>query len=100
MLNSSQQLIRLGLGFVISQALNVAAELNVADRLYAGERSVDDLAAESGCQADALYRIMRVLAAEGVFHETSSRRFKLTELGSAGRLHGLSGVPPTQVWSV
>jgi len=88
MLNSSQQLIRLGLGFVISQALNVAAELNVADRLSAGERSVDDLAAESGCQADALYRIMRVLAAEGVFHETSSRRFKLTELGSALRSDG------------
>lgn len=85
MLNSSQQLIRLGLGFMISQALNVAADLNVADRLAAGERSVDDLAAETGCHADALYRIMRVLAAEGIFRETVARRFELTELGSALR---------------
>ena len=56
MLSPSQQLIRLGFGFMISQALNVAADLNVADRLAAGERSVDDLAAETGCRADALYK--------------------------------------------
>jgi hypothetical protein len=85
MLNPSQQLIRLGFGFMVSQALNVAADLNVADRLVAGERSVDDLAAETGCRADALYRIMRVLAAEGIFRETADRRFELTELGSALR---------------
>ena len=85
MLNPSQQLIRLGFGFMLSQALNVAADLNVADRLAAGERSVDDLAAETGCRADALYRIMRVLAAEGIFRETMDRRFELTELGSALR---------------
>src|SRR5438046_1813996 len=83
MLNPSQQLIRLGFGFMISQALNAAADLNIADRLAAGERSVDDLAAETGCRADALYRIMRVLAAEGIFRETVDRRFELTELGWA-----------------
>src|SRR5882757_9612773 len=85
MLDPSQQLIRLGFGFMISRALNVAADLNVADRLAAGERNVDDLAAETGCHADALYRIMRVLAAEGIFRETVERRFELTELGSALR---------------
>jgi SAM-dependent methyltransferase len=85
MLSPSQQLIRLGFGFMVSQALNVAADLNIADRLAAGERSVDDLAAETGCRTDALYRIMRVLAAEGIFRETVDRRFELTELGSALR---------------
>ena len=85
MLSSSQQLIRLGFGFMVSQALNVAADLNIADRLAAGARSVDDLAVETGCHADALYRIMRVLAAEGIFRETVDRRFELTELGSALR---------------
>src|SRR5258708_13787731 len=85
MLSPSQYRIRLGLGFMISQALNVAADLNVAERLAAGERSVDDVGAETGCHADALYRIMRVLAAEGIFRETVDRRFELTELGSALR---------------
>jgi O-methyltransferase domain len=84
-LSPSQQLIRLGYGFMISQALNVVANLNIADRLIDGERSATDLAAETGCHADSLYRMMRVLAAEGVFHETLDRRFSLTELGSALR---------------
>ena len=85
MLSPSQQLIRLGLGFMVSQALNVAADLNVADHLAAGARSVDDLAAETGCHAESLYRIMRILAAEGIFRETVDRHFELTELGSALR---------------
>ncbi|MDF0494248.1 hypothetical protein P0R27_13145 [Bradyrhizobium yuanmingense] len=68
---------------MVSQALRVATDLNVADRLVAGERSVDDLAEETHCHCDALYRIMRLLAAEGVFSETSARRFQLTELGAA-----------------
>ncbi|MDA9544365.1 MULTISPECIES: methyltransferase [unclassified Bradyrhizobium] len=83
MYSPSQQLIHLGLGFMVSQALRVATDLNVADRLVAGERSVDDLAEETHCHCDALYRIMRLLAAEGVFSETSARRFQLTELGAA-----------------
>lgn len=90
MLSPSQQLIRLGLGFMVSQALNVVADLNIADRLAAGERSVDDLAAETGCHGDALCRIMRVLAAEGIFRETVDRRFELTELGLALRSDQLS----------
>ena len=91
MFSASQQLTRLGLGFVVSQALRVAADLNISDRLAAGERSVDDLARETDCHAEALYRIMRVLAAEGVFRETALRRFELTELGSALRSGDPSG---------
>lgn len=85
MISPSQHLIRLGFGFMVSQALNIAADFNIADRLAAGQRSVEDLAAETGCHAEALYRVMRVLAAEGVFRETLDRRFELTELGSALR---------------
>src|SRR3977135_1605862 len=85
MSSPSQHLIRLGFGFMVSQALNIAADLKIADRLAAGERSVEDLAAETGCHAEALYRVMRVLAAEGVFREPRDRRFELTELGSALR---------------
>lgn len=85
MQNPSQQLIHLGLSFMASQALRIAADLNVADRLAAGERSIDELAEETDCHCDALYRVMRLLAAEGVFRETSTRRFQLTELGAALR---------------
>jgi 2-polyprenyl-3-methyl-5-hydroxy-6-metoxy-1,4-benzoquinol methylase len=77
----AEQIIRLGLGFITSQALRVVADLEIADRLAGGAKSVDDLSVETGAHADALYRIMRVLAAEGVFRETLPRQFELTELG-------------------
>lgn len=83
MVSPAQHLIRLGFGFAVSQALRVVADLEIADRLSAAERSVDDLAAETNCQAEALYRVMRLLAAEGVFRETAARRFALTDVGAA-----------------
>jgi hypothetical protein len=65
--------------------LRVVADFEIADRLAGGEQGVDELAAQTGCHADALYRVMRLLAAEGVFRESSARRFELTEVGAALR---------------
>src|SRR3954471_4229468 len=91
MATPAQHIIRLALGFAVSQALRVVADLEIADRLAAGERSVDELAAETSSHADALYRIMRLLAAEGVFREMDARRFRLTETGEALRSDARSG---------
>src|SRR5277367_6472753 len=85
MTSAAQQIIRLGLGFIASQALRAVADLEIADRLAGGAKSVDALSVETGTHTDALYRIMRVLAAEGVFRETLPRYFELTELGGALR---------------
>lgn len=85
MSSSSQRVMRLGLGFAVSQALRAAIELGLPDLLAAGERPVEDLAAATQSNVDALYRIMRLLASEDVFHETQARHFTLTELGSALR---------------
>ena len=46
-----------------------------------GARSPDELAAEAGCHAGALYRVLRALAAAGVVHEDDDRRFSLTAVG-------------------
>src|SRR6202034_3534782 len=81
----AEQIIRLGLGYIVSQALRVVADLEIADRLAGGAKSVDALSVETGTHADALYRIMRVMVAEGVFRESSPRHFELTELGGALR---------------
>src|SRR4051812_287028 len=78
----SQQILRLGLGFAVSQALRVIIELGIADLLAANERAVEDLAAATESDADALYRVMRLLAPEGVFREISPRRFELTKVGA------------------
>jgi hypothetical protein len=92
--DSRRALLRLVSGYQLSQALHVAARLDIADRLAAGARSTDDLAAETNANADALYRLLRALAAAGVLHELEDRRFELTELGEGlrsdvrGSVHG------------
>ena len=86
-----QRIIRLAFGFAVSQALCTVADLRLADLMAAGERTVDDLAAETGSDANALYRIMRLLAAEGVFREIDARLFELTEVGMTLRSDVCSG---------
>jgi hypothetical protein len=86
-----QHIIRLAFGFAVSQALCTVADLKIPDLIAAGKRTVDDLAAETGSDANALYRIMRLLAAEGVFRETDGRRFELSEVGMALRSDAGSG---------
>jgi O-methyltransferase domain/Dimerisation domain len=68
-------------GYQLSQALAVAATLGVADLLAEGPRTSDDLADATDSHPDALYRLLRALAAAGVLHEADGRRFSLTELG-------------------
>ncbi len=84
-LRPALRLRRLVNGFQVSQAIHVAAVLGIADLLVAGAKSSDELAAETGSDPDALYRLLRALASDGVFHEDDARRFALTELGDALR---------------
>jgi SAM-dependent methyltransferase len=85
MSNASQQIVRLGFGFAVSQALRVIIELGIPDLLAVSERSVDELATATQSDADALYRVMRLLAPEGVFREVLPRHFQLTEVGAGLR---------------
>jgi len=79
-MHPAQHLFRLGFGFAVSQCLRVAIELGLAD-VMDGERSVEELAQACGADPGSLYRILRVLAAEGVVRETTARHFELTESG-------------------
>ena len=78
--SSAAVLRRLIMGFRLSQALFVVAELRIADLLKDGARSSDDLADASGAHGPSLYRILRLLASEGVFTETGDGHFALTAL--------------------
>jgi hypothetical protein len=74
-------LLRLINGFQASQAIHVAATLGLADLLGRGPRTASELAAQSGTHPAALYRLMRALAAIGVFKEDDDQRFALTAVG-------------------
>ena len=69
-------------GAWVTQMIQVAAELGLADALAAGERDCDDLAASCGANGDALFRLLRGLASLGIFEETAPRRFALTPLAA------------------
>src|SRR6185503_2003106 len=68
-------------GFRLTQLLGAVAQLGVADRLHAGARSAEALAAEVGADAQALRRVLRALASEGVFAEQPDGCFALTPIG-------------------
>jgi len=65
-------------GGLVTRALALAAELDVARRLADGPRPVAELAAESGADADTLHRLLRALASDGIFAEEQPGVFRNT----------------------
>ncbi len=85
MTTSDTPLLSLLVGAWQARALQLAAELGVADQLAMGPRPVTELARDLGLHADALYRLLRALAQIGVFRELDERRFANTEASNALR---------------
>jgi SAM-dependent methyltransferase len=84
--DTRQHLSRLVTGHILTQCLYCVAELRVVDEMPAGEPiGVDDLAARVGADADALHRVLRALAAEGLFVEVEPRAYQVTEVGELFR---------------
>jgi SAM-dependent methyltransferase len=79
------QLLQMGSAYLLSRALHVAAELGIADYLSRGDKTAAELAVAINCEPEAVYRLLRMLAANGVFAEDGAGRFSLTPLGSALR---------------
>ena len=63
-------------GKLLSRCVCLAAELAIADHLRNGTEDIHALASKTGTNVDALYRVMRLLAASGIFVERPERRFK------------------------
>ena len=89
---ASTKMLNLINGYLISQALHVAAPLGIPDLLVQGPLDSEALAPATGTQADPLRRLMRALAAVGVFHENAGGRFLLTEFGACLRTDSLEPV--------
>lgn len=72
-------LARILYGYKGTQCLYVAAKLNIADHLASGSKSATELAKLTNAQPEALYRVLRCLAALGIFTELSDKTFALNE---------------------
>jgi len=75
-----EALFRMISGYQLTQLLHVVAVLRIPDLLTLGPRSSDDLAAQTGANGDRLYRVLRALAAVGVFGELDGHRFTLAPI--------------------
>ncbi|MBA2895318.1 methyltransferase [Nonomuraea soli] len=78
-----------------TQALRAAAELGIADRLFDGDLTLDELAQAIGAPADRVGRLVRYLRHLGVVEDTSGARIALTTLGATlarDSRHSLHGV--------
>jgi SAM-dependent methyltransferase len=84
-------------GIHISRCVYAAAELEIADRLADGPQGSQELADATGTHEPTLYRVLRVLAALGVFEEHEGRRFSLTTVGERLRSGATAGM---RSWAV
>jgi O-methyltransferase domain len=76
-------------GLILHQTLYVAAKLGVADSLAEDWCSVADLARDLKVNEDALYRVLRLLASQGIFEESKTRTFRNNQVSNFLR----TGVP-------
>jgi hypothetical protein len=79
------QLAQMLFGFWASQAVYVAAKLDLASYLKDGALSADELAQSTSTHAHSLYRLLRMLASLGVVSEDADKRFSLTPVGECLR---------------
>jgi O-methyltransferase domain len=77
-------------GALATRTLAVVADLGVAQRLADGPRSVEELAQASGADADALYRLLRALASDGIFAEDEPGVFRNNDGSDVLRSSGWS----------
>jgi len=87
---------RLLAGMGTARALQVAAQLRVADQLKNGPKNISDLAADTGTHAPSLHRLLRALSSLGVFAEVQDGTFAHTPLSQLlqtdvpGSLHSIA----------
>jgi O-methyltransferase domain len=67
-------------GFGTAVGIFTVARLGIADQLKDGPRSVEEIAAATGCDAGALRRLLRMLTPSGIFAERRDGRFAMTRL--------------------
>lgn len=75
-------IFRMATAYWASQAVYVAAKLGIADVLSEGPHSCEEIANTVHADSESLYRLMRALAALGVFAIDGDGRFSLTATGA------------------
>jgi hypothetical protein len=81
-LRARGELVRMAFGHMTTQVLATTARLGLMDVIGEGERSAAEVAGECGANTQAMYRLLRALAALGLLVENTPGSFSLTPAGS------------------
>lgn len=95
---AAHRLNQLLLGQFVARSLALAAELGIADLLRGGPLSLGELATRTQSNPDALYRVLRALAAAEVFEEHPDRSFSNSELSECLRTDVAGSLAPMARW--
>src|SRR3954452_16559046 len=82
---AEQGVLRIARGYQLSQALNVAAKLGVADVLAEQPLAAEAIAHAVGARASQLRRVLRALVAADIFCELEDGRFASNDEAAALR---------------
>ena len=88
-------LAQMTFGFIVSQAISVAAKLRIADKLHSEPRTIAQLAAATETDESSLHRLMRALQSVGIFCKDAENRYvnsALSELLRSGHPETLRGI--------
>src|SRR5256885_5283116 len=97
--NASEQVMQIATAYQLSACLYVAAKLNIADLVAHNARSAEELAASTGTDADALYRVLRALISIGIFAEPEPRVIALSAGAEPLRRDIPGSVHDSVVWA-
>jgi len=95
---AAQHLMQMASGFVFTAALHPIAKLKIADLLAEGPMPVTELAQRTGSNADALYRVLRLLASAGIFAESAGKVFALTPVSDCLRADAPKSMRDMVLW--
>jgi hypothetical protein len=97
--NPLMQMLQMMNGLWLTQCIGVAAQLEIADHLIDGAKSVEILAKATCVDAQSLYRLLRALASSGIFAETEPRHFQLTSLADCLRSDAPNSIRGLAIWT-
>ncbi len=92
--NAADTLVDMAKAFLRGKALCAAVRLGIADALESGEKSLEELAAETESDSSSLNRLLRALTSLGVVKEATPGRFALTSFGDPLRRSA-----PNSIWA-
>lgn len=78
-------LLELAMGSMVTQAIHVAAELRIAEVLYEGPLAPAQIAERVDADAEAVHRLLRLLASHHIFEGREDGTYALTPMADALR---------------